>query len=71
MPDANKRSAAYWDFYDSSSGELLEEGRKIEQNSIPIVGGLVIGIPQKRNAIVRNFKFKGIRDGLPCYQVYV
>jgi len=40
-------------------------------DAMPIAGVLLIGMPGKFHAIVRDFKFKGIKDKLPCYDVYV
>lgn len=67
----NMRAVAYWDFYDSTTGEVLEKERLIKRSAMPTIGGLVIGIPGKPNAIIRNFNFKESKDNLPCYDVYV
>jgi len=65
-----KRIVAYWDIYESENGLLLET-RLIERDPMPAVGLLLIGIPGKHQGIVRNFSFKGSRNNLPCYDVYV
>ena len=65
-----RRIVAYWDIYESGTGLLLER-RLIERDPMPAVGQLVIGIPGKLQGIVRNFRFKGSRNNLPCYDVYV
>jgi hypothetical protein len=62
---------AYWNLYDMGTGQLLEAGRKIKGKSWPANGELVIGIPQKLNAIVKDVKLKGIKDTLPEYDVYL
>ncbi|MDD5311909.1 MAG: hypothetical protein PHO26_02585 [Dehalococcoidia bacterium] len=71
MQPASKTVVAYWDFYDSDSGRLLEKDRKINQSAMPSQGALITNIPGKPNAVVRLFKFRGAKDGLPCYDVYV
>jgi hypothetical protein len=71
MEPGKKTVVAYWDFYDSDSGRLLEKERKINQFAMPSEGALVTYIPGKLNAVIRSFKFKGAKDGLPCYDVYV
>ena len=67
----NMRAVAYWDFYDSTTGEVLEKERLIKRGAMPTIGGLVIGIPGKPNAIIRNFSFRGSKNNLLCYYVYV
>lgn len=66
-----KKIIAYWNIYDSETGSLIEKEKAITHDAMPSAGGLIIGIPGKFNAIVRNFRFNGIKDGLPCYDVYV
>jgi len=66
-----KKAVAYWNIYDTESGSLLEKEKAITRNAMPSNGGLIIGIPGKFHAIVRNFKFSGTKDNLPCYDVYV
>jgi hypothetical protein len=62
---------AYWNIYDSETGSVIEKEKAIMHDAMPSIGGLIIGIPGKFNAIVRNFRFNGIKDNLPCYDVYV
>jgi hypothetical protein len=71
MPVANVRVVAYWDFYDSASRKLLERGRAVQNRATPHFGEVIVGVPGKPNAIVRDIKFSGIREKLPCYDVYV
>jgi hypothetical protein len=66
-----KKAVAYWNVYDSGTGAALEKEKVIDRNPMPSAGGLIIGITGKPNAIVRDFKFSGTKDGLPCYDVYV
>ena len=66
-----KKAVAYWNIYDSETGSLIEKEKAIIRNTMPSTGGLIIGIPGKFKAIVRNFKFNGTKDNLPCYDVYV
>ena len=65
------KTVAYWNIYDSESGALLQKEKEIARTAMPSEGALLIGIPGKFNAVVRNFKFKGIKGNLPCYDVYV
>lgn len=67
----SEKVLAYWDFYDSATGELLEKERKIKHTTWPAVNELVTGLPGKPQAIVRNCKFRGRKEELPCYDVYV
>ncbi|MDD5680962.1 MAG: hypothetical protein PHI59_06955 [Candidatus Omnitrophica bacterium] len=67
----NKSVVAYWNIYDSETGHLIEAGKAIIQNSMPAIGGLIVGIPEKFHAIIRDFKFNGTKNGLPCYDVYI
>ena len=62
---------AYWDFYDTGSGKILEKERAIFKIAMPAEGALVTYIPGKLNAVVRSFRFSRIVKGLPCYDVYV
>jgi len=71
MPFDVKRVTAYWDFYDFQTGKVLEGERSITNAVMPATGQLIIGVPGKPNAIIRAFKFKGIKNRLPCYEVYV
>ena len=71
MPLANVRVVAYWDFYDFASGKILEKGRAVKNRAMPHFGEVIVGVPGKPNAIVRDIKFSGIKDKLPCYDVYV
>jgi len=66
-----KKTVAYWNIYDSETGALLEKEKEIVRNAMPSTGGLMIGVPGKFNAIVRNFKFSGTKNKRPCYDVYV
>jgi hypothetical protein len=66
-----KPVVAYWNIYDTDTGSVLEKEKAIMHDPMPSSGGLIIGIPGKYNAIVRNFKFSGTKDNLPCYDVYV
>jgi hypothetical protein len=50
---------------------IVEKEKPVAHNAMPSTGGLIIGIPGKLNAIVKNFKFSGTKDNLPCYDVYV
>ena len=71
MPLANTKVVAYWDFYDSATGRILEQGRGVKNRAVPHFGEVVVGVPGKPNAIVRDIKFSGIKDKLPCYSVFV
>jgi hypothetical protein len=71
MPLVNVRVVAYWDFYDTATGEILERGRAVKNRATPHFGEVIVGVPGKPNAIVRNIKFSGIKNKLPCYDVYV
>ena len=71
MPLANIRVVAYWDFYDTATGKILESGRAVKNRPTPNFGEVIVGVPGKPNAIVRDVKFSGIRDKLPCYAVFV
>jgi hypothetical protein len=70
-PVANVVVLAYWDFYDYSSGNIVEKGRAVKIRATPQYGEMIIGVPGKPSAIVRDFKFSGIRDKLPCYEVFI
>ena len=63
--------AAYWDCYDAQSGELLEQARMVKGQSWPAIGEMVVGVPGKPNAIVKDVKLKGMRGKLPYYDVYL
>jgi len=65
------KAVAYWNIYDTETGSIIEKEKPIVHNALPSTGGLIIGIPGKLNAIVRNFKFSGTKGNLPCYDVYV
>jgi hypothetical protein len=67
----SEKIASYWNLYDIKTGQLLEEGRKIKGKSWPASGELVVGIPGKLNAIVKDVRLKGIKDTLPEYDVYL
>jgi hypothetical protein len=71
MCPVNVQVVAYWDFYDSASGKILERGRAVKNRATPHFGEVIVGVPGKPNAIVRDIKFSGIKDKLPCYNVYV
>lgn len=71
MPLANVRVVAYWDFYDHATGRILEAGRAVKNRAMPNYGEVIVGVPGKPNAIVRDVKFSGMRDKLPCYSVFV
>jgi len=71
MANQADKTTGYWDFYDFQTGKLLEKERRISRTLVPSAGQLIVGIPGKPNAIIRTFKFKGIKDRLPCYEVYV
>ncbi len=71
MSMENKKVIAYWNIYDSKTGAVLEEEKIIERNAMPSMGGLIIGITGRPNVIVQSFKFRGTKDNLPCYDVYV
>ncbi|HAV10722.1 MAG TPA: hypothetical protein DCX22_03795 [Dehalococcoidia bacterium] len=66
-----KKVVAYWNVYDVSTNKLIEDQRTIEDKAMPMIGDLLVGIPGRSQAIVRNLKFAGIKDNLPCYDVYV
>jgi len=66
-----KKIVAYWNIYDFETGLLIEKERAMTHDAMPSAGVLIIGIPGKFHAIVRNFKFSGTRDKLPCYDVYM
>lgn len=66
-----KKVVAYWNIFDSKTGTVLEKEKAIERNAMPSTGGLIIGIPGRPNVIVQNFKFSGMKENLPCYDVYV
>lgn len=63
--------AAYWDCYDVKTGELLEEGRMVRGQSWPAIGEMIVGVPGKPNAIVKDVKLKGLKGSLPYYNVYL
>lgn len=71
MPLPNVGLVAYWDFYDHATGRVLESGRAVKHRAMPNFGEVIVGIPEKPNAIVQDVKFSGIRDKLPCYIVFV
>ncbi|MCX6007821.1 MAG: hypothetical protein NTZ34_11275 [Chloroflexi bacterium] len=71
MPLTNTRVVAYWDFYDFATGRIMERGRPVKNRAMPHFGEVVVGVPGKPNAIVRDIKFSGIKDKLPCYNVFV
>jgi hypothetical protein len=62
---------AYWNFYDAQTRQLLEDGRLVRGTSWPTVGQMIVGVPGKPSAIVKDFSTKGTKDGLPCYDVYI
>jgi hypothetical protein len=62
---------AYWNIFDSQTGSLLEKEKTIERRAMPSIGGLMIGVPGRLNAIVQSIKFSGTKDRLPRYDVYV
>ncbi len=66
-----KKTVAYWNIYDSEKGSLIEKERAMTYDAMPTAGVLIIGIPGKFHAIVRTFKFSGIKNDRPCYDVYV
>lgn len=71
IPMEKKKTVAYWNIYDLKTGAILEEEKPIDRNVMPSMGGLIIGIAGRPNVIVQNFKFRGTKDNLPCYDVYV
>jgi hypothetical protein len=71
MPVTNIRVVAYWDFYDFATRRIMEKGRPVQNRATPHFGEVVVGVPGKPNAIVRDIKFSGIKDKLPCYDVFV
>jgi hypothetical protein len=66
-----KKIVAFWDIYEYTTGLLLEKQRMIDHNAMPGVGQLVVGIPGKPQVIVKDFRFKGSKDNLPYYDVYI
>jgi len=66
-----KKTVAYWNIYDSETKALIQKERAMTHHAMPTAGVLIIGIPGKFHAIVRDFKFKGIKEKLPCYDVYL
>ncbi len=70
-PLANVGVVAYWNFCDYASGIVVEKERGMKGRAMPQFGEMVIGVPGKPNAIVRDYKFCGIKDKLPCYEVFV
>jgi hypothetical protein len=66
-----KKTVAYWNLYDSDTKALIEKEKAMTHDPMPTAGVLIIGIPGKHHAIVRHFQFKGIKDNLPCYDVYI
>ena len=66
-----KKTVAYWNIYDAETKALIQKEKAMTHDAMPIAGVLLIGMPGKYHAIVRDFKFKGIKDKLPCYDVYV
>lgn len=62
---------AYWDFYDKQTGQLLEAKRAIRGKTWPAIGEMVIGVPDKPNAIVKDVRLNGIKDNLPLYDVFI
>jgi hypothetical protein len=71
MQPAKRSATAYWDFYDASSGKILEKEHAVYKAAMPAQGMLVTNITGKPNAVIRTFKFSRIVNGLPCYDVYV
>lgn len=71
-PLSNTGVLAYWDFYDYMvAGKIIEKGRGVKIRATPQFGEMIIGVPGKPNAIIRDFKFSGIREKLPCYDVFI
>ena len=66
-----KKVVAYWNIYDSETKALIQKEKGMTHDAMPIAGVLLIGIPGKYHAIVRDFKFKGIKNNQPCYDVYL
>jgi hypothetical protein len=66
-----EKIAAYWDLYDKKTGQLLEANRAIRGKSWPAIGGIIIGVTGRLNAIVDDVKLKGIKDGLPLFNVFI
>ena len=50
---------------------MIQKERAMTHHAMPTAGVLIIGIPGKFHAIVRDFKFKGIKNNLPCYDIYL
>ena len=67
----NEVALAFWDLYDSGTGNFLEKGRKVKHIASPVVGIRVLDVPGKPNATVRNFWLRGRQEQLPWYDVYV
>ena len=71
MNKEDEKAVAYWDLFDSTNIQLLDNGRMIKGNSTPIRGEQIIDIPGYPKSEVIAYKFKDIKDGLPHYEVYV
>ena len=67
----DRKTVAYWNIYDTNSKQVLEECRAIVDKAMPMAGDLLVGIQGKSQAIVKNVRFAGKKDDLPCYDVYV
>lgn len=71
MGTENEKVVAYWDFYDSRTNIILEEGRMIGGNPQPVIGEKVTGVGDWGQAEVVKFLLKTVEGNIPKYDVYV
>lgn len=71
MGTENEKVVAYWDFYDSQTNIILEEGRMIGGNPQPVIGEKVTGVGDWGQAEVVKFLLKMVEGNIPKYDVYV
>lgn len=67
----NIKALAYWNLCDFASKKVLEAERPIKANPVPTLGMLIIGTPGKPNGIIQDYKYKGAKDNIPCYDVFI
>lgn len=66
-----ERVLAFWDLYDSVTGDFLEKKRQIKHAASPAIGMPVPDVSGKPRATVKNFWLRGRQERLPWYDVYV
>lgn len=60
MSASNDNEVAIWNYYDSVTKKILEEGTMIDGMPQPIVGQIVYGVGDWKQAEVVDFKLKNI-----------